>query len=440
MGLMRDLFGPSQKEIWGLLADQVGGSFAEGGFWQPGNVQARSGDWIVTLDTYTVSTGKSSVTYTRLRAPFVNRDGFRFQLTRRNLFTDIGVALFGMQDLVVGSPILDQAFVIQANNEPKIRELLSDQRIADLVLTAAFSGVRIQQGPSGFFGTTYPAGVDELYFVAGGVIRDLNQLRGLFELFSLILHRLAHMDSAYADDEQIFIRTVRGPGGKVQSSGVTLWDGDMVRISAVERLGAARSQAAVPVLHATLLDPNPFMRAASAEALGKIGDGTATPVLTQLLGDEEAAGSEVVGTAAARALGMLGRADVVNKFEGSLRGDPAALAQVRADGITPYLLGFSRAVEKAGLERAIQAAVALGELGAVQHVKQIRDLRRKLGREMPGARERVDHALDLLERTQELPRAAAAPAADPTQLPLPASSPGPEPHNLPRPTGASGRD
>src|SRR5438046_80170 len=38
------------------------------------------GQWVVTLDTFVVSTGKSTVTFTRLQAPFVNRDGFRAAL------------------------------------------------------------------------------------------------------------------------------------------------------------------------------------------------------------------------------------------------------------------------------------------------------------------------------------------------------------------------
>jgi len=70
MGFLRNVFGPSRNEIWQQFASAIGGSFTEGGFWNGGTVEAAHGQWIITLDTYTVSTGKSSITYTRIRAPW----------------------------------------------------------------------------------------------------------------------------------------------------------------------------------------------------------------------------------------------------------------------------------------------------------------------------------------------------------------------------------
>jgi hypothetical protein len=66
MSLFRDLFGPSRQEIWQQFAAAVGGNVSAGGFWSGSEkVDAAHGQWIVTLDTHTVSTGKSSITYTR---------------------------------------------------------------------------------------------------------------------------------------------------------------------------------------------------------------------------------------------------------------------------------------------------------------------------------------------------------------------------------------
>ena len=77
MSILRNLFGPSRDEIWRQFATAVGGNMTEGGFWGGGKVEATHGQWIITLDTYTVSTGKSTIIYTRMRAPYVNPDGFR---------------------------------------------------------------------------------------------------------------------------------------------------------------------------------------------------------------------------------------------------------------------------------------------------------------------------------------------------------------------------
>ena len=71
MSILRDLFGPSRDEIWQQVAAAVGGNMTEGGFWSGSSkVNAVHGQWIVTLDTYTVSTGKSSIAYPRMRAPY----------------------------------------------------------------------------------------------------------------------------------------------------------------------------------------------------------------------------------------------------------------------------------------------------------------------------------------------------------------------------------
>jgi hypothetical protein len=75
--VLRKLFGPSRDEIWSLLAQQVGGQFTAGEGWAGrSRVDAQVGQWVVTLDTFVVSTGKSNVTFTQARALFVNR-GFR---------------------------------------------------------------------------------------------------------------------------------------------------------------------------------------------------------------------------------------------------------------------------------------------------------------------------------------------------------------------------
>src|SRR5437588_691517 len=88
----------------------------------------RSGPWIVVLDTIIVSTGKSAVTYTRMRAPYVNRDGHRFTLYRKTVLTALG-KFMGMQDISIGDPAFDEAFVIKANDPAQARALVADPRL-----------------------------------------------------------------------------------------------------------------------------------------------------------------------------------------------------------------------------------------------------------------------------------------------------------------------
>jgi hypothetical protein len=68
-------FGPSKDEVWQLLSQEIGAEFVKGGLWKGNKFQAHVKPWSITLDTYTVSTGKSHVTYTRMRAPYINPEG-----------------------------------------------------------------------------------------------------------------------------------------------------------------------------------------------------------------------------------------------------------------------------------------------------------------------------------------------------------------------------
>lgn len=201
MGFLRKLFGPSQEEVWQQLAAETGADFAGGGFWRPNKVVIRVKEWTITLDTYTVSTGKSSTTYTRLRAPYVNKDGFRFTLYRKSLFSGLG-KLFGMQDIEVGQPQFDEEFIIKGNNPGQVRALFAYAPLRELI--QAQPNIHLQVKPDeGWFGDEFPEGVDELCFHVIGVIKDVERLKSLFMLFAVTLNCLCHIGSAYEDDPQV---------------------------------------------------------------------------------------------------------------------------------------------------------------------------------------------------------------------------------------------
>ncbi len=198
MGVLRRMFGPSKKEIWGKLSKEINGEYVDGGVWKGDKVVARTGEWIVTLDTYTVSNGKTSTTYTRIRAPFINKDGFKFTIYRKSIFSGIG-KLFGMQDIEIGIPTFDNAFIIKGNNKLKVMQLLSDTRIRELMEAQPALYVSVKDD-EGWFGAEFPKGVDELYFQAIGVIKDPERLKNLFDIFSEVLNQLCRIGSAYEND------------------------------------------------------------------------------------------------------------------------------------------------------------------------------------------------------------------------------------------------
>ena len=198
MDLIRKLFGPSKAEVWKQLSDQIHAEFLPGSFTTADRVVAQVDTWTVTLDTVSEPVGRAMVTYTRLRAPFVNHDNFRFLLYDRSLLDEIGKRL-GLQDIEIGEPEFDARFIIQGNNAAEVRTFLSDTDLRDLI--ARQEGIHFEiRDDEGWFGEAFPQGVDELYFRTAGVMRDLPHLKELYALFAEALHQLSRIGSTYENE------------------------------------------------------------------------------------------------------------------------------------------------------------------------------------------------------------------------------------------------
>ena len=201
MGAFRRMFGPGRREIWQQLSHEMNARFVEGGFAKGDKVQVTHGEWTVTLDTFAVHTGKVTIVYTRMRAPYVNPDGFRFRVYRGGVFSDLG-KLFGMQDVEVGQPGFDDDFIIKGTDEGKLRQLFANQKIRELIDGQKEIDFSVKDD-EGWFGPTFPGGVDELSFAVTGVIKDIDRLKHLYELFAETLDELCRMGSAYRSDPDV---------------------------------------------------------------------------------------------------------------------------------------------------------------------------------------------------------------------------------------------
>lgn len=208
MSIRRSIFGPSKDEIWRQIASDIAGEFIDGGFWGENAVTYNHGEWRIILDTRTETTYSGTmmmtVQYTRMRAPFVNRDGLYFDISLEGFLSSIG-RLFGMRDIVIGDRFFDDRFLIKGNSPEKIKLLLADERIRELIRKQPKVHLRIKDD-EGIFGADFPDGVDELYFECAGVIKEAEALKDLFELFCRILERLVQIDSAYEDDPKVRLK------------------------------------------------------------------------------------------------------------------------------------------------------------------------------------------------------------------------------------------
>jgi hypothetical protein len=105
----------------------------------------------------------------------------------------------GVQDIEIGDPDFDKAYVIQGNHPEKIRELLYPPLIRRIIGWHVNIELHNRIDPSW---VTHPEreGLSELYFEAPGAISNIQQMKDLYELFSAILNQLCHLGSAYEDD------------------------------------------------------------------------------------------------------------------------------------------------------------------------------------------------------------------------------------------------
>lgn len=203
MAKLRMLFGPSRDAIWRALSAEIGGQFVEGGFAKGAQVRASHGEWTVTLDTYVVSTGKAAAIYTRVRAPYVNPSGFRFTVYRKGFFSHIAKKL-GMQDIEIGDADFDRDFIVKSNDEAHVRALLADPKLRQLIAAQPEIHFTVKDD-EGWFGASFPHGVDELLFTVGGTITDLDRLKALYELFGETLDQLCRIGSAYESDPKVVL-------------------------------------------------------------------------------------------------------------------------------------------------------------------------------------------------------------------------------------------
>ena len=423
MGLLKALFGPSRKEIWQQLSQEVGGSFHEGGLLTASAVQARAGDWIVTLDTFTQGDGKTNQTFTRLRAPYFNPEGFRFEVYRASIFSGLGKAM-GMQDIEVGHARFDQDFVIKGNELERVRQLFDNRRIRSLIDAQP----RIQlsvKGHEGWF-SKFPAGVDELHFQAAGAIKDLEQLRALFDLFSEVLQEVCHGGGAYEDDARIHMRRLQAPGGRIEDKYV-LWDSFESRRDAARALGRLRDPGAVEALSSVLWDPDGGLRSLAVGALVEIGDARAIGPLIPLLGDTREPDGRRIQLEAADALRRLGSGEVADAVLAALDGDSARLKALGGDYRAEIVAAVAGAVPGRG---GHHAARALADINAVEALPRLRKILR--GDRLTQRGEAVADAITRLEARASLPRAAAAAHAGTDTLPRAAGEPGPDRGTLPR--------
>lgn len=164
-----------RDSAWRQFASEIGAEFVPGGLFSWSKVQAHLGQKTVTPDNYSVPSGDSSSTYARMSAPIQNKDGFQFTVFREGLVAKLDKKL-GLQDIEIGVPDFDREFALQANDDSRVRTLLADAGIRELIRGQKCGRLGIVKGG--------------LRFDVQGVIRDVQRLKSFFSLFEGLLNQL----------------------------------------------------------------------------------------------------------------------------------------------------------------------------------------------------------------------------------------------------------
>ena len=427
MSELKLLFGPSQEKIWRRLAREVGGRFHEGGILSSHAVQARADDWLITLDLHALSERATTGTVTRLRAPYFNPEGFRFEIYRATFLTGLWKGMGMMhEDIEVGHPRFDQDFVIKGNAPGRVRRLFDNERIRRLIDTQPRIRMAVKSHEGVF--SKFPAGVDELHFEADGTMKDLRRLRLLFDLFAEVLRELCHEGKAYEDDVRIHVRRLRAPGGQIKDRHV-IWEGDAPRRDAAEALGRLRDPVAGPALASVLKDKDTALVARAIEALVRIGDARAIGPLVRRLGDTATADDgRPIREHVAQALQRLGEGALVDAFLTVSDGDFTGIKAYKGEHRAEIIDALCNSIR---WRTATHPANALAEIHAVEALPRLRAILSNYGGRNPTG-QAIAAAIRKLEARASLPRAAAAADVEVDTLPRAAGEPGPDTATLPR--------
>lgn len=197
MGKLLGLFGSSRKDIWRKLSAELDARYTEGTWRKSDRIEVEQGSWTITLDTYTVMANNMPLLFTRLRAPFANRERLRMRIYRSSIFSGIG-KWFGMQDIEVGSLQFDKDFIVQGSDEHMVRRFCGREELRRAMQEQKSFDLSVKDD-EGWFGPRYPPGTDVLSVTVTGHLTDTERIRALFDLFSEALDQLCAIGAAYED-------------------------------------------------------------------------------------------------------------------------------------------------------------------------------------------------------------------------------------------------
>jgi len=130
---------------------------------------------------------ESGISTTSFKAPLTTPDEFTFKIYEQGLLSEVG-KLFGMQDVKIGDDTFDAKFIIQTNDEERIKVLFSDGTLRSTLLSVAESApsnLTLQISTPDYIDATFREKTLELSVEEG--ITDPAQLQAMYHVFFRVL-------------------------------------------------------------------------------------------------------------------------------------------------------------------------------------------------------------------------------------------------------------
>jgi len=192
----------TRKQAWQAFSNEIEATYVKGGLLKSDRIEATFQNWQIVYDFFTMPVGQIILTYTRIRTPFVVKSDFKFRISKKSFLDKVAEKL-GKSKIETGDQRIDDAFVIQSNSVEKIKSLLSDEKIKNLLLEKADSDFEISHGYKGI-GRQFPNDCDGLSLVVLYESRDKEKLAFIYNLFGEILTSL--LESGDICDEPIDVK------------------------------------------------------------------------------------------------------------------------------------------------------------------------------------------------------------------------------------------
>lgn len=173
--------GKSEDEIWQVITDQLTAKEDDRDY----TAQFLNDKYCVILDIdiHPDRGEENEKPVTSFSAQLPDQTNFRFKIAKQKLKQEIG-KLFGMQDVIIGQPLFDKRFLIQSNDEEKVKKLFSTPEMTDILLKYPVIDFKIRERKIG----ANQEIVLGLYLEGG--ITEPEKLKDLYQPFKTVLEQL----------------------------------------------------------------------------------------------------------------------------------------------------------------------------------------------------------------------------------------------------------